>query len=82
MMTLNERIGSVIDGHHVMGQDGLGDYHTVQRVKKAMRKHQPSMRYVAIKQALKNYRVIVTQTPEPVRKVRVFCPATQAEVVL
>ena len=81
MMTLNERLCDLLKGQHVMGEQlGLYDYYDVQRVKKGMRKHQPSMRYVAIKQALKNYRVTVTQTPD--WKVRVFCPATGVEMVL
>jgi hypothetical protein len=80
-MTLNESIGAIIAGQHVMGDEpGTRDYWAVQYVKKGMRKHQPSMRYMAIKRALKNYRVTVTQTPD--WKVRVFCPATKLEIVL
>lgn len=81
MATLNDSIGAIIEGRHVMGDDpGTRDYWAVQAVKNGMRKHQPSMRYMAIKRALKNYRVTVTQTPD--WKVRVFCPSSQVEVIL
>lgn len=80
-MTLNDRIGAIIKGQHVMGDEsGTRDYWAIQYVKKGMRKHQPSMRYVAIRHALKNYRVTVTQTAD--WKVRLLCPETQDEVIL
>lgn len=84
MATLNDTIGNIIRGTHVMGDDsascGLRDYRAIQSVKNVMRKRDRFQRFVAIKSALKNYRVMVNFTADD--RARVFNPQSQQEVIL
>lgn len=79
-MTLNDKIGNLIRGEHVMGEDGLRDYHRIQAVKSQMRIRDPFIRYASIKDTLKNYRVMVNFTADD--KTRIFSPSKQKEVIL
>lgn len=81
--TLNDSIGAVIAGQHVMGVDGLRDYHAVQAVKavKAAKRIKSDVaRYMAIQKSLKNWRVLVSFTVD--ERIRIMSYATQAEVIL
>ena len=85
MTTLNDKLASILDGNHVMdtgsAADRLGTYHDIQAVKRAMLiRADKFQRFVAIKRALKNYRVMVNYTHDD--KARVFDPATRRELVL
>jgi hypothetical protein len=79
-MTLNDKIGGIIRGTHVVSEDGLRDYHRIQAVKDAMRKRDRFERFVGIKTELKNYRVMVNFTADD--KARIFNPETNQEVIL
>lgn len=85
MATLNDKLASIMDGNHVMdtgsAADRLSTYHDIQAVKRAMLiRIDKFQRFSAIKRALKNYRVMVSYTPDD--KARVFDPVTRKEVIL
>lgn len=52
-------IRRLIDGAHVMGPDGLRDYHAAAAAVNACRKHDFSARLAGVRKALKNYNVQV-----------------------
>jgi hypothetical protein len=52
-------IRNFIDGAHVLGKDGLRDYHTAERVRNALRIRSSNERFEKIKSALHAYRVTV-----------------------
>jgi hypothetical protein len=79
-MTLTDKIGNVIRGEHVMGDDGLRDYHRIQAVKSDMRIRDRFIRFASIKATLNPYRVMVSFTAD--EKVRVYAPSKQVEVIL
>jgi len=82
-MTKNEQYRRIIDGTHCMSNgpaDGLRDYWTVQAIKGAARMKDTVQRLVAIRRAVKNYRVMVNLTAD--EQVRIFDPDSKAEVSL
>ena len=60
MKSLVAQIQEVIGGQHVMGADGLQDYHASRKVRDCKRIRDRSERIAAMKRALKNYRVTVS----------------------
>ena len=85
MSTINAKLTTFLNGKHVMdtgsATDRLSTYHDVQAVKRAMLiRSDTFQRFVAIKRALKNYRVMVNYTGDD--RARVYDPATQSEVIL
>ena len=58
--SLVAQIQEVIGGQHVMGADGLTDYHAARKVRDCKRVRDRSERVSAMKRALKNYRVTVS----------------------
>ena len=79
-MTLNGQLGSILRGEHVMGEDGLRDYHKIQAVKNAMRVRDRFVRFNHIKAVLHPYHVTVSLLED--ERVRVWAPAKQTEVIL
>ena len=79
-MTLNDKIGNIIRDTHVMGADGLREYHAIQAVKSDMRIRDRFIRFASIKATLKNYRVMVNFTGD--NKARIFNTETKTEVIL
>jgi hypothetical protein len=55
-----EQILAVIRNSHVMGEDGLRDYHAARAARDANRKGTTQARFSAMKTALKNHRVTVS----------------------
>lgn len=80
MATLNDKIGTIIRGEHVLGDDGLRDYHKIQAVKSDMRIRDRFVRMASIKATLNPYRVMVSLTAD--EKVRVYAPSKQLEILL
>ncbi len=82
-MTKNEQYRRLIDGTHCMSNtpgDGLRDYWTVQAVKGAARVKDAVERLMAIRKAVKNYRVMVNLTED--ERVRIFNPESKDEVLI
>jgi hypothetical protein len=75
------KVGSLTDliaGSHVMGENGLRDYHVAAAAIKALRLRAFSERLNAIRVALKNHRVQVSYDDQGV--IRVFRPDRGAEL--
>ena len=64
-------VRELIGGSHVMGEDGLRDYHAARAVINATRRRDP---FPAIREALKNHRVMVSYDGQGI--VRIFRPDT------
>ncbi len=80
MAKLHDKIRKVIDGEHVMGEDGLRDYHKVETVKSDLRIRDRRIRFLSVKSVLAPYRVMVSLTAD--EKVRIYSPSKQLEVIL
>ena len=80
-MTKTSGLMKILEGAHVLGDDGLRDYHVAQRVKNANRKRKDLLgsRFLAVRQELKNYRVMVSLTDDDVR---IYRPDTRQEYFL
>jgi hypothetical protein len=70
----------VIEGAHVLGTDGLRDYHTAKRVINSNRIALAGKRFATIRAELKNHHVIVSLNDD--YTIRVYRPDTQSEMVL
>jgi hypothetical protein len=78
--TLNSKLCAMLRNQHHFDDNPLADYHAVQAVKNSLRIRDKYARFLAVKTALKSYRVMVNFTADD--KARIFCPATKAEVSL
>lgn len=58
-MSKVEQILKVIEGSHVMGSNGLRDYHAARLARDANRCGTTESRFIAMRKALKNHRVTV-----------------------
>jgi uncharacterized protein len=74
-----EVIKAVLEGAHVMGSNGLQDYHTAQAIKAACRKQDSVIKFMTIRTAIKNYNLMVSLQGDCTR---IWNPSTQTEVTL
>ena len=79
-MTLNRQITELIQGAHVLAETPLTAYHAAQEVKSALRKRDDALRFMAVRGALKNWRVMVSWPPGG--RIRIWRPDTRGELFL
>jgi len=72
-------ITAILNGAHVMGEDGLKAYHDARSVRNAMLRVGRQRQLGAVIQAIKNYRVTASYNDTGIRLYRA---ATQQELVL
>lgn len=78
IMSRTAELLKLLDGSHVMDEDGLRNYHVAKRVVNANRKPKALLgsRLTAVRQELKNYRVMVSIRDNDIR---VYRPDTNQE---
>ena len=79
------KVSDILAGAHVMGGDSLKAYHDAKACVNAMRKVGWDRRGSDIRNATKNYRVMVSVVSDEFgirRGFRIFRPDTKAEVIL